>query len=397
MRKLHEFIGGVLTEEGVRVAVSGDVMFGRFVGKEYHPLGIDDPLRGVKTVFEDADLSIVNLETPLFDGEPTWWKKYPLPEGYQRTLVAPTERVHDLAGGSINFVSLANNHTDDAGFEGFSSTVETLESAGIQHSGVSLDGDPFFPKILIVKGKPIAFFSVTLKRNFGLDWGDRSEYPPPLAHISDSKDYNHFLKMIEETKRRFPEAFIFVSMHWGVQYRSTIEPWQEILARDIVDSGANCILGHHPHVLQKVSVYNGSIIFYSLGNLLFDHNYDIPGHASKENSDTQNGAIYKFMIGADNAISSLEKVKTISTPTGVIVSSQLSEGSRIVPTSMSMSEWESYKKKNKTTAKAYDKKTKTKWKITHGPGHKDAGKTIKGNTGLTYKKAKSIQNAFGGW
>ena len=76
---------------------------------------------------------------------------------------------------------------------------------------------------------------------------------------------------------------------------------------------------------------------------------------------------------------------------------QLSEGSRIVPTSMSMSEWESYKGKNKTTAKAYDQKTKTKWKITHGPGHKDAGKTIKGNTGLTYKKAKSIQNAFGGW
>jgi len=79
------------------------------------------------------------------------------------------------------------------------------------------------------------------------------------------------------------------------------------------------------------------------------------------------------------------------------ISSLLSEGSRIVPVSMSMSEWESYKKKHKTTAKAYDKRTKTKWKITHGPGHKSAGKTIKGNTGLTYKKAKSIQNAFGGW
>ena len=75
----------------------------------------------------------------------------------------------------------------------------------------------------------------------------------------------------------------------------------------------------------------------------------------------------------------------------------LAEGSRIVPTSMSMSEWEAYKKKHKTTAKAYNKKSGTKWKITHGPGHKNAGKTIKGNTGLTYKKAKSIQNAFGGW
>ena len=79
------------------------------------------------------------------------------------------------------------------------------------------------------------------------------------------------------------------------------------------------------------------------------------------------------------------------------VKRKIDEGSRIVPTSMTMSEWEAYKKKNKTSAKAYDQKTKTKWKITHGPGHKDAGKTIKGNTGLTYKKAKSIQNAFGGW
>ena len=75
----------------------------------------------------------------------------------------------------------------------------------------------------------------------------------------------------------------------------------------------------------------------------------------------------------------------------------INEGSRIVPVSMSMSQWESYKKKNKISAKAYDKKTKTKWKITHGPGHKNSGKTIKGNTGLTYSKAKSIQNAFGGW
>ena len=79
------------------------------------------------------------------------------------------------------------------------------------------------------------------------------------------------------------------------------------------------------------------------------------------------------------------------------VRSILLEGSRIVPTGMSMKEWEKYKKKNKISAKKYDKEKKTKWKITHGPGHKDAGKTIKGNTGLTYKKAKSIQNAFGGW
>lgn len=93
----------------------------------------------------------------------------------------------------------------------------------------------------------------------------------------------------------------------------------------------------------------------------------------------------------------LEKLKAKTKQMQESYESDLIEGSRIVPTTMSMSEWESYKKRNKISAKAYDKKSKTKWKITHGPGHKDAGKTIKGNTGLSYSKAKSIQSAFGGW
>ena len=75
----------------------------------------------------------------------------------------------------------------------------------------------------------------------------------------------------------------------------------------------------------------------------------------------------------------------------------LLEGSRILPQGMTMSEWESYKDKHKTTNKAYDKGRKTKWKITHGPGHKSAGRTIKKYKNLTLKKAKSIQNAFQGW
>jgi hypothetical protein len=97
--------------------------------------------------------------------------------------------------------------------------------------------------------------------------------------------------------------------------------------------------------------------------------------------------IYKTYVDSlkENALRSLIR--------GILIS----EGSRIVPQSMSMKEWESYKKKNKTTAKKYDSDRKTKWKITHGPGHKNAGKVIKGNSGLTYKKAMSIQNAFGGW
>lgn len=301
------------------LAVSGDIMFGRYVGKEYHPINIKNPFREIKHILKPTDLTIMNLETPLFDGTPTWWKKYKLPrENYQKTLVAPTSTVKELVEAGINFVSLANNHADDAGYEGFTSTLKTLDSENIMHAGVNMHGDPFSPKIINVKNRPIVLFSVTFIRNFGREWGDSNEYSPPLAYINSIQQYNHLLNLIKETRKKIPNAFIILSVHWGVQYKEEIEPWQENAAKDFVDAGVNCLLGHHPHVLQKVSMYKGAIIFYSLGNLLFDHNYNISGHASKKNSNTQKGAIYTFTVTPNNSIKNLNKIKTVSTPTGVI-------------------------------------------------------------------------------
>ena len=315
---LREYIRAVVTEQDpVRVAVSGDVMFGRFVGNEYHPLDVLNPFSQAQEIFRDADLAIVNLETPFYDDAPTWWSKYPLPKGYQKTLVAPTQKVNELINGGINVVSLANNHADDAGYEGFGSTQMALDTAGIMHAGTSTDGDPFEPTVMSVKGRDIVFFSVTLKRNFGKDWGDASEYPPPVAYIDSSEKHEKLLAMIDFQRSMLPDAFIIVAIHWGVQYNQQVEPWQEILAKDIVDAGANCILGHHPHVLQEVSSYKGATIFFSLGNLLFDHNYDVPGHESTKNEKTKEGAIYVFDIGPENSVSNLEKYKTLSTPQGV--------------------------------------------------------------------------------
>lgn len=305
--------------DDVYIAVSGDIMFGRYVGKEYHPLNIKKPFKEVEHIFKPCDLAIVNLETPFFDETPTWWKKYKLPrDNYQKTLVAPTSKVKELVDAGINFVSLANNHADDAGYEGFASTIRTLDSANILHAGVSINGDPFTPKIIKVKHRPIVVFSVTFIRNFGGEWGDVNEYSPPLAYIDSLKKYNHLLDLIKKIRKTMPNAFIIVSVHWGVQYKEEIEEWQENVAQNIVDTGANCILGHHPHVLQKVAMYKGAVIFYSLGNLLFDHNYDISGHASKKNANTQKGAVYTFTVTPSNNIKNLTKVKTVSTPTGII-------------------------------------------------------------------------------
>ena len=321
MKLLKELIQEQLNT--VRVAVSGDVMFGRYVGYGYHPieLTVEKPFEAVKKIFKDSDLALVNLETALFDEKPTWWKKYPLPsENYQLQLVSPTDSVQHLVDAGINCVSLANNHSDDAGLEGFESTQKVLDDAGILHSGTCPKGDPFAPTLFDINNKKIAFFSITFKRNFGNDWGNVSDYPiEPLASIDGAPAYEKFLERVEQCRSEHPDAFIITSVHWGEQWSEKVGVWQEIVAVNIIDAGTNCLVGHHPHVLQKVALYKDAVIFFSLGNFLFCHNYDRPGHASKENENTKNGAIYTFDITKDNKIVNLKRNDTQSTPEGVIL------------------------------------------------------------------------------
>ncbi len=70
------------------------------------------------------------------------------------------------------------------------------------------------------------------------------------------------------------------SIRPGTVHRGAIEnsqnthPMARAFAHDIIDAGADMILGHHPHVPRGVEVYRGKVIFYSLGNLIFGHSHD---------------------------------------------------------------------------------------------------------------------------
>ncbi|MBM5790029.1 CapA family protein, partial [Candidatus Parcubacteria bacterium] len=63
---------------------------------------------------------------------------------------------------------------------------------------------------------------------------------------------------------------VIVSMHWGEEYQPVPEQATVQLAHTLVDAGADVIFGHHPHVLQPVERYKDKLIFYSLGNFVFD-------------------------------------------------------------------------------------------------------------------------------
>ena len=77
--------------------------------------------------------------------------------------------------------------------------------------------------------------------------------------------------MVEEVKKNANKVDVLVvSLHWGGEYQKEPLSWQKDLAHQIIDSGAKVIIGHHPHVTQLTEKYQSGLIFYSLGNFVFD-------------------------------------------------------------------------------------------------------------------------------
>jgi len=67
-----------------------------------------------------------------------------------------------------------------------------------------------------------------------------------------------------------------VSVHFGAELTTTVTPHQKIIAHTAIDAGADMVIGHHPHILQGIEAYKKGLIFYSLGNLVFDEDYFYP-------------------------------------------------------------------------------------------------------------------------
>ena len=71
-------------------------------------------------------------------------------------------------------------------------------------------------------------------------------------------------------KRIYPGTFVIVLLHWGYEYQKMPETSQRAEAIRLIESGADAIIGHHPHVIQTIEYFNHKPVIYSLGNFVFD-------------------------------------------------------------------------------------------------------------------------------
>ena len=224
--------------------VTGDVIPAR--GVAYFAAVRHDylwPFRATADYTRNADVTLINLEAPLFAG-------CPVSPASSFTFCGDPRFVNGLTYMGADVVNLANNHTGNYGAAGITSTDQLLKSHGMQTSGLG-------PVAVIdVRGLRFGFIGFN-----GVGRAiDKTALKEGIAHARQLADV------------------VVVQFHWGKEYERQPMPDPGVptpddpvtIGHDAIDWGADIVIGNHPHWYQGVEVYHGKLITYAHGNFVFD-------------------------------------------------------------------------------------------------------------------------------
>jgi poly-gamma-glutamate synthesis protein (capsule biosynthesis protein) len=227
----------------------GDVMTDRNVWGAIQSNGAQSIVAKVRPELGEADIRFANLECPIASVGPH--------DPNNCSFRADPRSIEVLKDAKLSIVSLANNHFLNAGHEAALQTMSLLSKNGIAYAGAQPDrtkgSDPTF---LTVGGLRLGFLAYT---DLSFEHGSYSK-------VDAKRD--RFVAQVRAAKTRCD--VLIVSFHWGEEYQQLPSVRQRKLGHLAIDSGADCVLGHHPHVLEGVESYHGHPILYSMGNFIFD-------------------------------------------------------------------------------------------------------------------------------
>ncbi len=191
-------------------------------------------------ILKSYNVVIANLEGPIVEMNRSLCQL----KAYNFQFASTTPRLLKSIG--INIVNIANNHSNGCFRAGLTSTKKYLTEAGIDYIGDNILNKSFVIKT--IAQKKVAFIGI-----------DQTIAPIPVSS---------FYPLIKKLK--LENDYVIVNIHWGTEYSLTETPIQTEIAHALIDNGADVIFGGHPHVIEPIKIYKGKVIFYSLGNFVFD-------------------------------------------------------------------------------------------------------------------------------
>ncbi len=244
----------------VSIAVTGDVMFAR--NMEGVLSSDSSPFAGVSNVTSNVDLLIINFENAATNSENAVKGDVP--------LKCDPKYVPLAKANNRTIATLANNHVCDYGFTGMRDTIKYLKDAGITPMGAGENASDAHKSVTQnINNRDITVLNYMDSNNF-------AEYDYQSLPYANDSSPGYSAYNSEDAKKQISEArgngsdFIMVSMHFGNEYSMSPNTDQEKIAHELIDCGADIVVGAHPHVPQGVEMYKGKPICYSLGNFMFD-------------------------------------------------------------------------------------------------------------------------------
>ncbi len=253
---LSHFILLAQKKDTITIIGVGDIMMGSNYpdNTKLPPNDGRDLMKEVEPILKNADITFGNLEGVLLNQggiaktcrDPKVCYAFRSPEKY----------VQNLLNAGFDVMSLANNHSGDFGDIGKKSSIKSLETAGIEHAGQSTK--PF----VIFERAGVKFGLAAFAPNAG------------CASINDLNEAKRIIRKLDSLT-----DIIIVSFHGGAEgpQHEHVPRKTEVFygenrgdvyqfAHQLIDEGADVVLGHGPHVSRAVEVYNNRFIAYSMGN-----------------------------------------------------------------------------------------------------------------------------------
>jgi len=267
----------------------GDVMLSRHVAEAMEArLDWDYPFRKIARTLRAADLAFANLECPVSDTGRDLHHLY--------SFRADPRVIEGLKYAGFLVLSVANNHMDDWDRPALLDTVRRLRAAGFVPVGAGANvGDAHYPVFVTcpaeshcrswkveVRKSTIEYRNLAAPGELKVAFLAYVDVDPKSAAATLTRPGVAWLdadRVLADIRfARHLADLVVVSVHWGVEYAPRPLSRQVELAHEMIDAGADLVVGGHPHVVQPLEEYHGRWIAYSLGNFVFDQQWPVTHH-----------------------------------------------------------------------------------------------------------------------
>jgi poly-gamma-glutamate synthesis protein (capsule biosynthesis protein) len=213
-----------------------------------------------------VDLRIVNLETAVTSAETPWPRK-------RIHYRMHPQNVGCLSARCISGCALANNHVLDWGYHGLSETLQTLDRAGIAHSGAGNNANEAMQPVVIdtaAKGRVLLFSFGSTTSGIPKEW--KATSISPGVNLLDDLSEPTAARVCDQMRaHQQPGDLIVASIHWGSNWGHEIPREQVAFAHCLIEEGVAIVHGHSSHHVKGIEVFRGRLILYGCGDLLTDY------------------------------------------------------------------------------------------------------------------------------